>query len=291
MATEDDELSRERFGFTVFLSACVHAIIVFGVGFTYLEELNSEPALEITMAQYRSDIAPDDADFLAQENQIGSGTLDTAAAPSTPFESDINADQIQEVLPVPQAPQLVNDAQTQDAAVIAAIDSEVDINQQLEELEPEQEQPVIDEVTPDQLSLAIASLQAQLDFQQQAYARRPRKYTISSASTKRSQDAQYLDNWRRRIEAVGNINYPTQARNQQIYGNVRVLVALRPTGRVDDILILQSSGEAILDDAAVEIITMAAPFEPFPDEMRADTDILEIIRTFRFHEGDGLTSY
>ena len=79
MTAEDDELSRERFGFTVFLSACVHAIIILGVGFTYFEELNSEPALEITMAQYRSEIAPDDADFLAQENQIGSGVLDEAA--------------------------------------------------------------------------------------------------------------------------------------------------------------------------------------------------------------------
>ena len=98
MTAEDDELSRERFGFTVFLSACVHAIIILGVGFTYLEELNSEPALEITMAQYRSEIAPDDADFLAQENQIGSGVLDEAAAPSTPYESDFNADEISLIL-------------------------------------------------------------------------------------------------------------------------------------------------------------------------------------------------
>ena len=99
MATSDEDLSRERFGFTVFLSACVHAIIILGVGFTYLEELNSEPALEITMAQYRSEFAPDEADFLAQENQIGSGALDSAAAPSTPFKSDFNADVIQEVVP------------------------------------------------------------------------------------------------------------------------------------------------------------------------------------------------
>ena len=291
MAIEDEELSTERFGFTVFLSACVHAIIVFGLGFTYLEELNSEPALEITMAQYRSDIAPDNPDFLAQENQIGSGTLDQAAAPSTPFESDFNADQIQEVSPVPQAPQIVNEQITQDVAVVAAINNEEDISQQLEELEPEEQQPVIDEVAPDDLSLAIASLQAQLDLQRQAYARRPRKYTISSASTQRSQDAQYLDNWRRRIEAVGNVNYPAAARQQQIYGNVRMLVALRPTGRIEEVRILQSSGQAVLDQAAVNIVNMAAPFEPFPDEMRAEADILEIIRTFRFHEGNELTSY
>ncbi len=291
MAIEDEELSRERFGFTVFLSACVHAIIVFGLGFTYLEELNSEPALEITMAQYRSEIAPDDADFLAQENQIGSGTLDEAAAPSTPFESDFNADQIQEVSPVPQAPQIINEPVVQDTAVIATLDNEEEINQQLEEPDPEEPQPIIDEVVPDDLSLAIASLQAQLDRQRQAYARRPRKYTISSASTRRSQDAQYLDNWRRRIEAVGNVNYPATARQQQIYGNVRMLVSLRPTGRIEEVRILQSSGQPVLDQAALDIVNLAAPFEPFPDELRAEADILEIIRTFRFHEGNELTSY
>ncbi len=291
MTIEDEELSKERFGFTVFLSACVHAIIVFGLGFTYLEELNSEPALEITMAQYRSNIAPDNPDFLAQENQTGSGTLDQAAAPATPFESDFNADQIQEVSPIPQAPQIVNEQSARDVTVVTAISNHTDVRQQLEKPEPENQQPAIDEVSPDNLSLAIASLQVQLDRQRQAYARRPRKYTISSVSTRKGQDAQYLDNWRRRIEAVGNVNYPAAARQQQIYGNVRMLVALRPTGRIEEVRILQSSGQTVLDQAAVNIINMAAPFEPFPDEMRAEVDILEIIRTFRFHEGNELTSY
>jgi len=275
----------------VFLSACVHAIIILGVGFTYFEELNSEPALEITMAQYRSEIAPEDADFLAQENQIGSGVLDEAAAPSTPFESDFNADNINEVLPVPEAPNIVNELQQQDTAVITALQDDDSIAQQLELLEPEDEQPVADEVAPDELSLAIASLQAQLDLKRQTYAGRPRKYTISSASTKKSHDALYLDNWRRRIEAVGNINYPDEARRMQMYGNVRMLVALQPTGRIDEVRILLSSGHTVLDQAALNIVNLAAPFEPFPDELRAEADILEIIRTFRFHEGNSLTSY
>lgn len=291
MAAEDEELSRERFGFTVFLSACVHAIIVFGIGFTYLDELNSEPAMEITLAQYRSEVAPEDADFLAQENQIGSGVLEEAAAPSTPFESDFNSDQIQEVVPIPQAPRIENDVQVQDIAVVASTNNEDEISQELDEVEPEEEQPQVDEASPDELSLAIASLQAQLDRQREAYARRPRKYTISSASTRKSQDALYLDTWRRRIEAVGNVNYPSQARREQIYGNVRILVALRPNGGLEEVRILQSSGQPVLDEAAVEIVNMAAPFEPFPEEMRAEADILEIIRTFRFHEGNELSSY
>ena len=291
MAISDEDLSRERFGFTVFLSACVHAIIILGVGFTYLEELNSEPALEITLARYRSELAPDEADFLAQENQIGSGTLDSAAAPSTPFKSDFNDDVIQEVVPIPQAPEIVNEIDVRDAAIIFSIQNEHQVQQQLDELEPEDEKPLSEESTPDDLSLAIATLQAQLDLQRQEYAKRPRRYTISSASTKKSHDALYLDSWRRRIEAIGNINYPLEARQQQLYGSLRMLVALFPNGEVSEIQILQSSGHSLLDQAAMQIVSMAAPFDPFPEAMRAEADILEIIRTWRFHEGNALTSF
>ena len=291
MAAVDEELSRERFGFTVFLSVCAHAIIILGVGFTYLEELNSEAALEITMAQYRSELVPEDADFLAQENQTGSGTGDAATAPSTPFESDFYDDQIQEVLPIPQAPEIVNDVELQDIAVISSLDDDDLVSQQLDEVDPEREETLSEESTPDELSLAIASLQAQLDLRREAYAKRPRKYTISSASTKKSHDALYLDNWRRRIEAVGNVNYPEQARRQQLYGSLRLLVALLPNGEVANIQILQSSGHSLLDQSAIEIVNLAAPFQPFPEAMRAEADILEIIRTWRFHEGNALTSF
>lgn len=291
MVNSDDDLSRERFGFTFFLSACVHAIIILGVGFSYLEELNSEPALEITMAQYRSEFAPDDADFLAQENQTGSGILDSKAAPSTPFESDFNDDVIQEIAPLPQAPETIDEIETQDAAVISSMQNSQQIQQQLDEINPDQEKVLSEEATPNELNMAIASLQAQLDLRRQEYAKRPRKYTISSASTKKSHDALYLDSWRRRIEAVGNVNYPEQARTQGLYGSLRLLVALLPNGDVQGVQILRSSGHSILDQAAVAIVNLAAPFEPFPEEMRAQADILEIIRTWRFQEGNALSSY
>jgi periplasmic protein TonB len=177
MANTDDDLSRERFGFTIFLSACVHAIIILGVGFSYLEELNSESSLEITMAQYRSEFAPDDADFLAQENQIGSGALDSRAAPSTPFESEFNDDVIQEIVPIPQAPETSNDNEVQDIAVISSFQNAQQAQQRLDELKPDQQQLLSEKATPNELSLAIASLQAQLDLQRQAYAKRPKKYT------------------------------------------------------------------------------------------------------------------
>ena len=291
MAATDNDLSRERFGFTVFLSACFHAIVILGVGFTYLEEINSESAIEITLAQYRSDIAPDDADFLAQENQAGSGTLDEKAAPSTPFESDFNDDDIEEVQPIPQIPDRENDAEVQDAAVVTSASNEEQTRQLIEQNVPEQDATQSVQSSSDELSLSIASPRAQLDLQRQAYAKRPRKYTISSASTKKSQDALYLDNWRKRIEAIGNLNYPDAARRQQLYGNLRLLVSILPDGVVEEIRILQSSGHSILDQAALGIVQLAAPFQPFPDELRETVDILEIIRTWRFHERTGLTSY
>ncbi len=286
----ESEISKERFGFTIFLSACVHAIIILGIGFTYLEEINSEPALEITMAQYRSEFAPEDADFLAQENQIGSGVLDESAAPSTPFLSDFHADTIQEVQPVPRRMEQVNPVQLQDMTVIATTQQSQRVNELLEEAVDE-EVPAADIASPQELSLAIASLRAQLDMRRQEFAKRPRRYTISSASTKKSQDALYLDSWRRRIEAVGNLNYPDAARRQQLYGSMRLLVAILPDGSVADVQVLQSSGHVVLDNAALEIVNLAAPFEPFPAAMRAEADILEIIRTWRFHEGNALTSY
>tara|TARA_B100000780_G_scaffold267237_1_gene224125 strand:- start:1179 stop:2051 length:873 start_codon:yes stop_codon:yes gene_type:complete len=290
MENSNEDVSKERFGFTVFLSACVHGILILGVGFTYLGELNSEPTLEITLAQYRSEVAPDNADFLAQENQVGSGTIDESVAPSTPFESDFNADTIQEVVPVPRA-SMSNLRESQDTAVITAVQNTARINQPLEKTSPEEELPLSDESTEEELSLAIASLQAQLDRQRQEHALRPRKYTISSASTKKSQDALYLDTWRRRIEAVGNVNYPDKARRDRLYGSLRLLVAILPDGKVDGIQLLQSSGHTMLDQAAMRIVEMASPFAPFPDEMLANVDILEIIRTWRFHEGNALTSF
>jgi protein TonB len=290
MEATDQDLSKERFGFTIFLSACFHGILILGIGFTYLDELASAPAMEITLAQYRSELEPDEADFLAQENQIGSGTLSEAAAPSTPFESDFNADTIQEVQPLPQAATRTEPVALQNEAVITSVSNTTSIDQQLED-EPEEELPITEEASANELSSAIASLQAQLDRQRQEYARRPRKYTISSASTKKSQDALYLDTWRRRIEAVGNVNYPQLARQQEIYGSLRLLVAILPDGDVNDIQILQSSGFDVLDQAAITIVRMAAPFAPFPEEMRPNVDILEIIRTWRFHEGNALTSF
>ncbi|MFC6670295.1 energy transducer TonB [Marinobacterium aestuariivivens] len=131
-------------------------------------------------------------------------------------------------------------------------------------------------------SLEIASLQAKLDLQQERYAKRPKVRRFTSASTLKHSEAAYFDNWKRRIEDVGNRNYPSEARDRSIYGSLRLLVRILPDGSVDRIELLQSSGYRVLDEAAMRIVRLAAPFQPFPVEMRKTTDVLEIIRTWKF---------
>lgn len=287
----DGELSRERFRFMIFLSACAHALLVLGVGFTYLTDANNEATIEVTLAQYRSQIQPDDADFIAQENQTGSGSQHEATVPSSPFLSDLNDADINEVRPAPEAQVLNETPEQPKLTTLTSINAEQVIAQQRNAPEQEEKQALSEQSSSEEISLAIAILQAQLDLQQQAFARQPRKYTLSSASARKSHEASYLDSWRRRVEAVGNINYPVQARQQQVYGNVRMLIALNASGQISETRIIQSSGESLLDQAAVDIVNLAAPFEPFPEELKAEADILEIVRTFRFHEGNTLSSY
>jgi len=281
-------LTQERFGFTMFMSACLHVIVIAGVGFSFVTESANTPAIEITLAQYRSDIAPDQADFIAQENQLGSGSVDDIIAPATPFESVLYDERIQEVQPIPVP--AASGQQIQDVRILSSTEADEQLRQQMESQLHEQSALLSENSSPQDIALAIASLQAQLDIQQQAYANRPRRYTISSASTQKRHDALYLDNWRKRIELVGNEHYPDEARQNEIFGSLRMMVTIRPDGSVAEIRVLQGSGHQVLDQAAVDIVKLASPFDAFPDELRGSVDLLEVIRTWRFRPGNAFSS-
>lgn len=281
-------LTQERFGFTLFMSICVHAVLILGVGFTVATQQTST-SLDITLATFESEQAPDDADFLAQANQEGSGSEADALAPATDTEARFSDQVIRDVSdPLQERPTLSPEQQR-----IIARASEAGTQQQdaTTPTPPLETPPDPRNLSPEQMTDAVASLQAQLDLHRQAYAKRPRRYTMTSASTKQDDDALYLDNWRKRIEAIGNLNYPQEASSQGIYGTLRLMVSLQPDGSVQDIRILRSSGEPVLDAAAVNIVRLAAPFEPFPPGMRTRVDILEIIRTWQFHRGNTFTSF
>lgn len=287
---DTSSLSGERFGFTMFVSICLHVMLILGVGFTVLDQARPSTSLDITLAQYSSQQAPDNADFLAQENQLGSGSQEDAAAPSTPVQSRFNDSQIQEVNPFVE--QENSQPRLDDRVIATASQTPQQVNNdvQEEEMQENAEQP-LENLTESDINDRLASLQAQLDIRRQAYAKRPKRYTISSASTRKARDALYLDNWRKKVEAVGNLNYPAQATAQSLYGNLRLLVSIRADGTVAEIRVLSSSGHQLLDESAIRIVHLAAPFDPFPEELRSEADILDIIRTWQFHNSNSFRSF
>jgi len=286
---DNSNMANERFGFTLFVSIALHVVLILGVGFGILEQASSSTSLEITLAHYRSQDAPDEADFLAQENQQGSGSLEDKAAPSTPVESRFSDDRIQDVSPFMESNDIEQQRQeqiiTSTAHALQVKDEKV-----IEETPEVPDQP-LENLTDAEFNQRLSSLQAQLAIRRQEYAKRPRRYTISSASTQKARDAIYLDNWRKKVEAVGNLNYPTEASTQGIYGNLRLLVSLRADGSVANIRALSSSGHKVLDDAAIRIVHLASPFAPFPADLRQEADILDIVRTWKFQRNNSLRSF
>ncbi len=146
--------------------------------------------------------------------------------------------------------------------------------------------PVFDSA---QLSAEIASLEAELAQEVQQYAKRPKIHRLNAASTMRDKGAWYKDEWRKKVERIGNLNYPDEARRKRIYGSLRLLVSINRDGSLYEVQIMESSGHAELDQAAQRIVRLAAPYAPFTGDL-ADIDRLEIIRTWRFERGDRLSS-
>jgi periplasmic protein TonB len=135
-------------------------------------------------------------------------------------------------------------------------------------------------------SFKIASLSAEVRRKIESKAQRPRRKFIS-ASTKEYNYAAYMEAWRSKVERVGNLNYPEEALKQGLSGSLVLDVALNRDGTINEITIRRSSGEKILDDAAVRIVKLAAPFSPFPQHIKDETDILHIMRTWQFINNKG----
>jgi len=269
---------RDRLGFTLFLAASLHAAIILGVGFASQDRGPPVPTIEVTLAQHADREAPEDADFIAQSNQLGSGTATEARETTSPTEADFHTDAVQSVVPDPPAPLPV---ETRLELDLLATDSASEDQVTAEEVVPVEEQPPSPSTTTlsyDNLAQEIASLEARIAQDQQAQARRPRVKRLTSVSTKSADEAAYLNAWRQKVERVGNANYP----GGRVYGDLRLLVVLRYDGALEDVRLLESSGHKVLDDAALRIVRMAAPYQDFPVEMRKQYDRLEIIRTWQF---------
>ncbi|MDQ7915339.1 TonB family protein [Pseudomonas sp. 102515] len=276
----------DRLGFTLLIATLLHVVLILGVGFALPEPTQISRTLEVTLASFKSDEAPKQPDFLAQENQQGSGTLDKAVAPSTPVQAPFHDSEIRQAAPPARKP-AADRAQAPKAAVTTRVARPTKAEPSRET--PEREQRDAPSPESDSQAAELASLEAQLAEERQQYAKRPKIWRINAASTQKDKGARYKEEWRRKIERIGNLNYPEQAKRDRLYGSLRLLVAINKDGSLYEVQVLESSGRPVLDQAALRIVRLAAPFAPFSGDL-ADIDRLEIIRTWRFERGDRLSS-
>ncbi|MBK8133249.1 MAG: energy transducer TonB [Gammaproteobacteria bacterium] len=276
---------QDRLGFALLLALALHVIVLFGVGFTVDRPPQQAPSLEVTLAVTAAERAPENADFLAQSNQLGGGDQPDPSELSQVQVADFTETRVQEAQPVVESPAPPTPEDGTGPAPITALapssTTAAPVPPDTDVTDAAEPQP------PPQVSEEIASLRAKLGRLRNAYSHLPNVLRITAVSTRADQAASYLDDWETVVEAVGNEHYPEEARRDRIFGNLRLAVRLRPDGTVDDVEILASSGQRVLDLAAIRTIRLAAPFKPFPAELR-EWDRMEIIRTWQFMPGNRL---
>ena len=267
------------------LSLVLHGLLL-SLHFRFPEALRWKSAsapLEVVLVNAKTKEKPSRADVLAQANVDRGGNVDEQRRAKTP-------------LPVTQprkpgkdlaeAQRRVHELEAQQQRLLAQA------RESRNRVPAEAPQPATAAPAPPQpsgrdladLSLAAMRLQAQIDKQIEEYQKRPRKKFIGARAAE-YRFAQYEEDWRTKVERVGTLNYPAEARGKA-YGNLRLTVTLRPDGSVESIELDRSSGLKVLDAAAFKIVRMAGPFAAFPADIRRDTDLLVITRTWFFGQGD-----
>ena len=240
-------------------------------------------SIDVVLVNARTKDRPAKAEVLAQANLNRGGTVEENRRATTPLPvteprkpgKDLaEAQRRQRALEAQQAELLTKAREAQSRVPAAA------------ERQPDIDNPGTQPSGRDLADLALAAmrLQAQIDRQISEYQKRPRKKFIG-AKTAEYRFAQYEEDWRVKVERVGTLNYPPEARGR-IYGNLRLTVAIKPDGSVESIELDRSSGLKVLDAAAFKIVRMATPFAAFPADIRRDTDLLVITRTWFFGQGD-----
>ncbi|NTV11548.1 MAG: energy transducer TonB [Zoogloea sp.] len=237
--------------------------------------------LEVVLVNARHTTPPDKADALAQANQDGGGESEQALRAKTPLPPQ-NASRDGDALM--DAQRRVADLEARQQQLLTqARRSPIAANPHPQAGRQDAQK------TPSGFDLldsaaAITRLEGQIDREQEEYSRRPRKKFIG-AHTQEYRFAQYVEDWRQKIERVGTLNYPDTARGK-LYGSLLMSVVIRADGSVQSIEVHRSSGYPVLDDAARRIVQLAAPFAAFPTDIRRDTDVIEITRTWTFTNAD-----
>jgi protein TonB len=261
--------SADRLALTLFFAIMLHAMIILGITFgtrdpeTPPAEL---PTLDITIAT-RETPPPEEAEYLAQTSQDGGGNVAEKVRPQQALPEQAPSVQPQQPAPTP-------------TQVITTTRAAREVRQEDRTL-PETKTKDLTAIELIEKRKEMVNLSEQLNESMQAYAKRPREVFVS-ARTREFKYANYMSEWVRKVERVGNLNYPDAARREGITGKLRLDVALNPDGTVRNITVLRPSGHSILDEAAIRIVNLAGPYAPFPPEIARTDDVLHIIRTWEF---------
>ncbi len=262
----------------------LHAAVLLGIRFGV--DLNPAPrlaeTLDVVLVKWRSQEDPKDADYLAQASQQGGGESTEKSRPSQPVSGEALApEQARDALQ--STPALSHPEKLQREV----ISTESERAQALETTtieQPDTEMPSAAHLM--RQSMNMASLQPELNRQQQWQSKLPRRKQIS-ASTREYEYASYMSAWVAKVERVGNLNYPPELRERKLHGDLILSVGIQQNGSVESIQVLRSSGIPEIDDAARNIVQMAGPYAPLPDNIKKNVDILHIVRTWRFESRFG----
>ena len=281
----------DRLGASAVFAVLAHLIVILGVTFVHGDRPERRvTTLDVVLVPPSSGTPPERADFLAQANQDGGGNDIERVRPETSPPPPVAAvtamtaagAAVRGQPAVPVEPARVADWMP------ASPSPGIPASPSWPGVAPPAT-PATDPVVSTSRGREIAALTAEIERKLRAYAERPRRKWIS-ARTREHAFAAYMDAWRRKVERIGNLNYPDEAARQGLSGSLLLEVALNPDGTVEDIALRRSSGRPVLDDAAVRIVRLAAPFARFPESIAAEVDILHIQRTWIFHSGNRFSS-
>lgn len=277
----------DRLGSTLFVAALLHGVVILGVTFT-ARSLTSDhplPALNVTLVVGDRDDpqATDRADFLANASRRAGGQAahgdrpTTALAGRTPPQiGDPNGTALTVATPRDEPP---NEAR---------ITSRGPSDEQVQLQEAPDVDPTAAAAKP-ALSLdrqLQRTLAAEIDVRAELPAIGDRTL-VATPSTHRSDLAEYLDGWRRRVERIGTANYPAEYLGRLSVGRPTLEVAIGSDGNIQGIVVRRSSGDKSLDQAALKILRLAAPFEPLPPKLRERYDTLRFAYEWDFFNGTG----
>jgi protein TonB len=270
---------------SVGVSILLHAVLL-TIHFRFPDAIRwkaDSQALEVVLVNAKTRDRPERARALAQANLDGGGNSDAKLRASSPLPTTNPRNPGRDLA---EARRRQRELEAEQRRLLTqARDSRTVLPKETQgEARSEEPTPQVSGRDLADRSLAMLSLQAQIARQTQAYQERPRKRFIG-ANAREYRFAQYEEDWRAKIERVGTVNYPAEARGK-LYGTLQLTVTIRPDGTVESVQLNRSSGEKILDAAAHRIVQMAAPFAAFPASIRKDTDLLVITRTWFFAQGD-----